>query len=253
MPEESLNLCCPTGKDKIEWFTSLQSAISTSLASTNDSPLGSSSSSGSISSINSINSISSGSSPVKSNRSSPPLARFASYVFTKSAMLKDVSYKGYWFCGKMHGVGELRWPDGRVYNGNLRQNMQYGYGVSETPGPSGTYYEGNWKDGKMAGYGTLRYSFRLNSHSSLSRIGNLLSTTSSRYANNDVYEGYFQDNQPHGHGTLKRGHFLTSAADVYVGQWDSGQKHGYGVMDDIVAGTSLFAKKLIFIFFNSKI
>ena len=58
-----------------------------------------------------------------------------------------------------------------------------------------------------------------------------------RYANGDVYEGYFQDNQPHGHGTLKRGHFLTSAADVYVGQWDSGQKHGYGVMDDIVAGS----------------
>lgn len=63
---------------------------------------------------------------------------------------------GYWFCGKMHGVGELRWPDGRVYNGNLRQNMQYGYGVSETPGPNSTYYEGNWKDGKMSGYGTLK-------------------------------------------------------------------------------------------------
>ena len=52
-----------------------------------------------------------------------------------------------------------------------------------------------------------------------------------RYANGDVYEGNFQDGQPHGHGTLKRGHFLTSAAHVYVGQ-----KCGYGVMDDIVTG-----------------
>ena len=57
-----------------------------------------------------------------------------------------------------------------------------------------------------------------------------------RYANEDVYEGYFEDNLPHGHGTLKRGHFLTSAAHVYFGQWECGQKHGYGVMDDIVAG-----------------
>ncbi len=57
-----------------------------------------------------------------------------------------------------------------------------------------------------------------------------------RYANGDVYEGNFQDGQPHGHGTLKRGHFLTSAAHVYVGQWEAGQKNGYGVMDDIVTG-----------------
>ena len=64
----------------------------------------------------------------------------------------------------------------------------------------------------------------------------IITLVNQRYANGDVYEGYFQDNLPHGHGTLKRGHFLTSAAHVYVGQWDSGQKHGYGVMDDILAG-----------------
>lgn len=64
-----------------------------------------------------------------------------------------------------------------------------------------------------------------------------------RYANGDVYEGSFLDGQPHGHGTLKRGHFLTSAAHVYVGQWEAGQKSGYGVMDDIVTG--MIAIKLI--------
>lgn len=57
-----------------------------------------------------------------------------------------------------------------------------------------------------------------------------------RYSNGDVYEGYLKDDLPHGHGTLKRGHFLTSAAHVYVGQWENGQKHGYGVMDDVTAG-----------------
>ena len=61
----------------------------------------------------------------------------------------------------MQGEGELRWPDGRVYKGNFRQNLQFGYGISETPGPNGSYYEGSWKDGKMCGYGTLRYTSRL--------------------------------------------------------------------------------------------
>ena len=57
-----------------------------------------------------------------------------------------------------------------------------------------------------------------------------------KYANGDIYEGDFRDGQPSGHGTIKRGHFLTSAASLYVGQWDNGMKSGYGVMDDIVTG-----------------
>ena len=88
MPEETLSLCCPTGKDKIEWFTTLQSAIVTSLASASVDQMSC------TSSTNSINSIGGNTSPVKSSHCSPPLARFASYVFTKSAILKDVSYKG---------------------------------------------------------------------------------------------------------------------------------------------------------------
>jgi amyotrophic lateral sclerosis 2 protein len=112
----------------------------------------------------------------------------------------------------MQGEGELRWPDGRLYQGSFRQNVQFGYGRSESPGVGGSVYEGSWKDGKMCGYGVLKY------------------------ANGDIYEGTFRDGQPSGHGTLKRGHFLTSAASLYVGQWENGQKSGYGVMDDIVTG-----------------
>lgn len=187
MPEESMTLTCPTSADKIEWLVALQSAIKQALL------------------IGDVESNSNG-------RTTPPLVRSASYTFTKLPHLKDVTYKGAWLCGKMHGEGELHWPDGRVYRGSFRQNQQYGFGSSESFGPNGTTYEGSWKDGKMNGYGILKY------------------------ANGDVYEGNFQDGQPHGHGTLKRGHFLTSAAHVYVGQWESGQKNGYGVMDDIVTG-----------------
>lgn len=66
-------------------------------------------------------------------------------------------FTGAWLCGKMHGEGELHWPDGRVYRGSFRQNQQYGFGSSESFGPNGTTYEGSWKDGKMNGYGILKY------------------------------------------------------------------------------------------------
>ena len=61
---------------------------------------------------------------------------------------------GAWLCGKMHGEGELQWPDGKVYHGSFRQNQQYGYGIQAEP--NGTVYEGEWKDGKMNGYGVLK-------------------------------------------------------------------------------------------------
>ena len=189
MPEETLTLTCPSSGDKMEWLTALQLAIKQSLK-IDDSMIGS----------------------AGSGRSTPPLVRSASYTFTKMTGLKDVTYSGAWFCGKMQGEGELRWPDGRHYQGSFRQNVQFGYGRSESPGVGGSVYEGSWKDGKMCGYGVLKY------------------------ANGDFYEGTFRDGQPSGHGTLKRGHFLTSAASLYVGQWEGGQKSGYGVMDDIVTG-----------------
>ena len=70
--------------------------------------------------------------------------------------IKNLGETGAWLCGKMQGEGELRWPDGRMYRGSFRQNLQYGFGYSESPGPNGTAYDGNWKDGKMNGYGVLK-------------------------------------------------------------------------------------------------
>lgn len=56
------------------------------------------------------------------------------------------------------------------------------------------------------------------------------------YINGDVYEGYFKDGLPHGHGMKKEGHFMASVASVYIGEWSSGVKQGYGVIDDIKTG-----------------
>lgn len=58
----------------------------------------------------------------------------------------------------------------------------------------------------------------------------------SRYSSDDYYEGYLKDSLRDGHGVLKCGRFLQSAASIYVGQWVNDKKHGYGVMDDIEQG-----------------
>ena len=57
-----------------------------------------------------------------------------------------------------------------------------------------------------------------------------------RYINGDIYEGYFKDGLPHGHGMKKEGHFMASVASVYIGEWANGVKLGYGIMDDIMTG-----------------
>lgn len=57
-----------------------------------------------------------------------------------------------------------------------------------------------------------------------------------KYDNGDVYKGFFKDGLPHGHGSLKQGKFMSSAAFIYIGDFVNGSKNGYGVMDDIVAG-----------------
>ena len=139
----------------------------------------------------------------------------------------------------MHGEGELHWPDGRLYRGSFRQNQQLirlrMLGIARIQRKHLRGQLERWQNERIRNsqvqkccvfflyfnifYFTISHPRGLN-----------------RYASGDVYEGNFQDGQPHGHGTLKRGHFLTSAAHVYVGQSDSGQKNGYRVMDDIVIG-----------------
>ena len=61
-----------------------------------------------------------------------------------------------------------------------------------------------------------------------------------RYANGDVYEGYFKDSRKHGHGVLKQGKLTARGpgplACIYIGEWVNDKKNGYGVLDDINKG-----------------
>ena len=62
-----------------------------------------------------------------------------------------------------------------------------------------------------------------------------------RYANGDVYEGYFKDGRKNGHGVMRRGKITSGSppiASIYIGEWVMDKKCGYGVLDDISKGMS---------------
>lgn len=46
----------------------------------------------------------------------------------------------------MHGYGEFKWPDGRVYKGSYKDDLKDGHGLFEWP--DGRKYLGNWEKGK---------------------------------------------------------------------------------------------------------
>ncbi|XP_076043188.1 alsin-like isoform X2 [Oratosquilla oratoria] len=182
-PEDTITLVCQVSQEKSLWSYSLQEAIKKNIPG------------------------------VSEMMRSPPLVRTAEYTFTKHPQYKDATYKGQWFCGKLHGEGTLEWKDGRRYEGQFRQSIFHGPGRKEVPGSDGvTIYEGTWVSGKLEGRGVIKYG------------------------NKDIYSGFLKDGQPHGHGELKKGQFSSQAASVYTGEWSNGSRHGYGVLDDIAQG-----------------
>lgn len=49
----------------------------------------------------------------------------------------------------MHGKGQFTWIDGKVYNGDYKDDKKEGFG--EFKWPDGKIYRGQWKDGKQHG------------------------------------------------------------------------------------------------------
>ncbi|KAL3854212.1 hypothetical protein ACJMK2_013489, partial [Sinanodonta woodiana] len=192
-PEETLILSAPSSAAKVEWLMSLNSAISKVLADHKPLPE---------------------SRHTSSDRLTPPVIRYGTHTFTKPGPNKDAVYTGYWISGTMHGMGQMKWSDGRCYAGKFKNGQQTGYG--KLIQPIGDKFEdvleGTWKNGKLHGFGKIRYG------------------------NGDLYEGYFKEGRKWGHGTYRKGRKITSASFIYIGEWIADKKHGYGVMDDILKG-----------------
>jgi hypothetical protein len=55
----------------------------------------------------------------------------------------------------MHGIGEYRWANGRIYNGSWANDNRNGMGLLWFP--DGNLYQGNYKDYKWDGLQIIHY------------------------------------------------------------------------------------------------
>jgi hypothetical protein len=53
----------------------------------------------------------------------------------------------------MDGYGAFKWPDGRKYEGEYKNDKKEGFGTFTWP--NGKIYKGNWKEGKQDGEGEV--------------------------------------------------------------------------------------------------
>ena len=100
------------------------------------------------------------------------------------------------------GTGELIWPNGEKYVGEIIYGLPNGLGTQTWP--DGKKYVGEFKDGKRNGQGTLT-----------SKSG-------------EKYVGEFKDGKRNGQGTL-----TSKSGEKYVGEFKDGKKAGQGTLTNI--------------------
>lgn len=128
-------------------------------------------------------------------------------------------YDGNWVNGQPHGAGTEILPDGSRYEGTWRRGERHGEGTSTSPDGE---YSGGWAHGRRQGQGTFRGSdgSRYDGHwhqGQRSGYGRFVSPAGA------TYEGDWARDRLHGFGRLE-----TADGASYEGEWRAGARHGYG-------------------------
>eukprot|EP00960_Hanusia_phi_P044244 756536-Hanusia_phi.AAC.3 len=123
-------------------------------------------------------------------------------------------YEGEMKDGKRHGKGSISYPDGAAYAGEWSQDWRHGIG--EYKYTDGTWYKGCWDMGNRQGEGLCTY------------------------ADGNIYEGEWMGNLPHGRGKCREtrsedGKYRSEErdeerGDVALLEIVSGRMHGQGIL-----------------------
>lgn len=54
-------------------------------------------------------------------------------------------YEGQFTDNRITGKGVYKWPDGSIYEGEVKDGLRHGYGIYKIDDAT---YEGEWKEGK---------------------------------------------------------------------------------------------------------
>lgn len=119
------------------------------------------------------------------------------------------------------GVGEYRYADGDVYDGEWVDGKREGIGTYTEP--EGDVYIGEWVDGETSGLGKLtRSNGDIYEGQSANNRGNGKGTYT--WSDGRVYVGDFQESKRHGYGT-----FTWPSGDIYVGEFENNLRSGFGI------------------------
>ncbi len=119
------------------------------------------------------------------------------------------------------GQGRVQWPNGDVYEGEVRAGMRHGTG--EIQWASGQRYRGQWVDDRASGRGVLSFPGG-NEWEGEVIDGQPQGTGRMRYASGDVYTGEVRQGVPEGQGA-----HVSANGDRHEGLWAQGRANGKGV------------------------
>ena len=145
--------------------------------------------------------------------------------------------------GTPHGKGTFRWPNGVVYEGEVKDGFFWGMGHIQYV--DGSVYDGEFQRGNPNGRGTFRWPNGVVYEGEV-KDGRFWGTGHIQYTDGSVYDGEFQSGNPHGRGTFRWpngavyegevqkgfccGNGQTRYPDgaIYEGEFQNGVPHGKG-------------------------
>ncbi|KAK6328282.1 hypothetical protein J4Q44_G00002600 [Coregonus suidteri] len=160
---------------------------------------------------------------------------------------EDMSTRGMFSVGVMHGRGLYTWADGVKYEGEFAFNVPMGHGTYTWVDGScyegevcsgirhgvGTYrcanasviYRGQWHHSKRHGKGTIYYNQEVTSWYEGEWVNNNREGWGVRcYPSGNLYEGQWRNNMRHGEGSMR----WRQLGQQYRGRWENGVQHGQG-------------------------
>lgn len=122
--------------------------------------------------------------------------------------------------GDLSAGSTIRYPNGNVYVGELRDGRPHGYGKMRYAG--GETYTGEWSAGARHGWGIRTAAG--DKYAGEWHEGKALGLWAVDYGDGARYAGQWRDRSFHGLGIL-----VCADGEIYVGDWQGGRRHGRGV------------------------
>jgi len=120
------------------------------------------------------------------------------------------------------GTGKYYFPTGAIYSGELLSGLRHGYGIFESPN-EGLIYEGNWKKGLKNGNGRMKKRGCI--YEGNWKDGSINGRGKLTWESGNIYKGDFVKGKLNGDGYM----IWYNENKKYTGHWENNLQNGYGI------------------------